>query len=83
MSQLEKVPFATFYPLQKYLLGTIFSKHDFFKWTHTLNLKKSVGSASFELSQPPVSKISQSLLVFQVIFLGLLIQLSQVGNYLL
>ena len=37
-----------------------------------LNLKKSVGSASFELSQPQVTKISQSLLVFQVIFLGLL-----------
>ena len=33
-----------------------------------LNLKKSVGSASFELSQPQVTKISQSMLVFQVIF---------------
>ena len=33
MNPLEKVPFATFYPLQKYLRGTSFSKKDFFKWT--------------------------------------------------
>ena len=33
MSPLEKVPFATFYPLQMYLRGTCFFKNDFFKWT--------------------------------------------------
>ena len=36
MSPLEKVPFATFYPLQKYLRGTCFFKNDFFKWTQSL-----------------------------------------------
>ena len=40
MSPLEKVPFATFYPLQKYLRGTcFFFKNDFFKWTHILMFK--------------------------------------------
>ena len=39
MSPLEKVPFATFYPLQKYLRGTCFFKNDFFKWTHILMFK--------------------------------------------
>ena len=33
MNPLEKVPFATFYPLQ----NTCFFKNDFFKWTHTWN----------------------------------------------
>ena len=36
MSPLEKVPFATFYPLQKCLRGTCFFKSDFFKWTRSL-----------------------------------------------
>ena len=31
MNPLEKVPFATFYPLQ----NTCFFKNDFFKWIHT------------------------------------------------
>ena len=39
MSPLEKVPFATFYPLLKYLRGTCFFKNDFFKWTHILMFK--------------------------------------------
>ena len=39
MSPLEKVPFATFYPLLKYLRGTFFFKNDFFKWTHILMFK--------------------------------------------
>lgn len=50
MNPLEKVSFATFYPLQKYLRGTCFSKNDFlscqtrifsgepfFKWTQPSN----------------------------------------------
>ena len=36
MSPLEKEPFATFNPLQKYLRGTCFFKNDFFKWTQSL-----------------------------------------------
>ena len=36
MNPLEKVPFATFYPLQiTCFFKNDFFKNDFFKWTHT------------------------------------------------
>ncbi len=33
MSPLEKVPFATFYPVGGTCVAHIFQKKDFFKWT--------------------------------------------------
>ena len=43
MSPLEKVPFATFYPLQKYLRGTCFFQKRLFQVDSTINHHKHNG----------------------------------------
>ena len=51
MIPLEKVPFATFYPLQMYLRGTCFFKNDFFKWTHILMFRVILCIQFYRLTQ--------------------------------
>ena len=56
MSPLEKVPFATFYPLQMYLQAHVFFKNDFFKWT-----QESQGDRSSIFRPPFFQKLFQKL----------------------